>query len=80
VIQGEFTLLSREQQRTMLRVLESSPGTQKRLTGPLRGFLRYRCGEIRVVFGIDEKSKMVTIVAIGMRRNSEVYDRAVKRT
>lgn len=76
VTSREFDLLTREQQRVMLRVLEANPRQQKALTGTLRGHYRYRVSDIRVVFSVNDTPPTVTIVAIGRRRNDEVYSTA----
>lgn len=76
VMSKEFDLLTREQQRAMLRVLEANPRQQKALTGALRGHYRYRVGDLRVVFSVNDTPPTVTIVAIGRRRNNEIYSTA----
>ncbi len=43
----------------------------KKLTGLLRGRFRYRLGDWRVVYRIDEKNKQVIILVIAHR--SDVY-------
>ena len=55
--------------------LESEPRQRnniKRLTGELAGLLRYRVGDWRVVYRIDDPSSRVLVVSIAHRR--EVYD------
>lgn len=79
VMDDEASLLSREHQREMLRVLESSPRTCKPLQGLLRGHYRWRCSDVRVVFRVDEPSATVTVIAIGKRRDAEVYATAQRR-
>lgn len=79
VLENEHALLNRAQQREMLRVLEDSPRAQKPLTGVLQGYYRYRCSDIRVVFTVDDPTSTVTIIAIGRRRDSEIYNLATKR-
>lgn len=44
----------------------------RRLTGNLRGRLRYRIGDWRVVYRVDEKTRQVTVLVIAHR--SGVYD------
>jgi mRNA interferase RelE/StbE len=43
----------------------------KRLRGPLAGYLRYRLGDWRVVYQVDEKQKRITVLVIAHR--SRVY-------
>ena len=44
----------------------------KRLTGDFSGLLRYRVGDWRVVYRIDEQSDTVYVLLIAHRR--EIYD------
>ncbi|MBU4273553.1 MAG: type II toxin-antitoxin system RelE/ParE family toxin [Planctomycetes bacterium] len=44
----------------------------KRLTGTLRGRFRYRVGDWRVVYRVDDKVRRITILVIAHR--SGVYD------
>lgn len=79
VMNKEFAILNRGEQRRMLERLETAPETQKPLTGPLVGYRRYRCDDKRVVFKIDDASSTVVVIAVGYRRNSEVYGIAASR-
>jgi len=36
----------------------------KRLRGPLAGYFRYRVGDWRVIYGVDEEKRIVTILLI----------------
>ncbi len=51
----------------------------KRLSGQLAGCRRIRTGSTRIVYRINAQIIEVLIVAIGMRRNDEVYATAEKR-
>lgn len=51
------------------------PGAEP-LRGNLRGFLRIREGDWRVIYRVDSGARMVTVVEVGDRRR--VYD-SVKR-
>lgn len=44
----------------------------KRLKGTLAGYLRYRVGDWRVVYQVDEPAKRITILLIAHR--SRVYE------
>jgi mRNA interferase RelE/StbE len=44
----------------------------KRLAGPLKGLLRYRVGDWRVIYSIDDARKRVSVLSIAHRR--EVYE------
>jgi len=44
----------------------------KRLTGEFDGYRRYRVGDWRVIFSVDDVKKRVLVLAVGHRR--EVYE------
>ena len=44
----------------------------KRLTGEWAGYLRYRVGDWRVIYRIDDSTNRVNVVVIGHRR--EIYE------
>jgi mRNA interferase RelE/StbE len=44
----------------------------RRLRGPLGGLFRYRLGDVRVIYSINELSRTVNVVEIGNRR--DVYE------
>jgi mRNA interferase RelE/StbE len=46
----------------------------KRLSGDLAGRLRYRVGDWRVIYRIDDRARRVQVLLIAHR--SEVYERA----
>ena len=55
--------------------LEHDPrrhGNIKRLSGKLAGLLRYRVGDWRVIYRIDDESSRVFVLSIAHRR--EVYE------
>jgi mRNA interferase RelE/StbE len=57
------------------RRLEADPrrgNNVKRLTGEFSGYWRYRVGDWRVVYRIDDAERRVNVVAIAHRR--EVYE------
>ena len=41
----------------------------KRLSGPLAGYWQFRVGDRRVVYEIDDATKIVTVVTISHRRD-----------
>ncbi len=52
--------------------LVKSPGKLgKQLKGEYAGFFKYRIGDWRVIYHLDEESKTITITKIGHRK--EVY-------
>lgn len=57
------------------RQLEQEPRRHnniKRLTGKLKDLLRYRIGDWRVIYGIDDDQQRVLVLTIAHRR--EVYE------
>jgi len=64
-----------------VEVLKVSPWTHKnikRLSGPLTGYLRFRVGEYRVVYGIEETRKEVIVLLIAKRE--DVYRRMKRKS
>lgn len=51
----------------------------KPLHGALAGYRRLRTGQTRIVYRVDKGKIEILIIAVGMRRNDEVYERAGKR-
>jgi mRNA interferase RelE/StbE len=49
------------------------------LSGNLGNFRKLRVGDYRVVYQVREKTVMVYVLAIGPRRDKEVYRAALKR-
>jgi mRNA interferase RelE/StbE len=42
----------------------------KRLKGPLQGYFRYRVGDWRVVYEVDEEKRVVTVLLIVHRSSA----------
>lgn len=77
-----FTLKAKEKiKKKCLELLSFDP---EKVGDPLRrelsAYRRLRVlGDYRVVFRVDRKLRVVFILAIGIRRNEEVYKEAIKR-
>ena len=77
--------LGRYQARAVLKTIETRirdgepEKTGKPLTGELAGCRRIRTGEVRIVYRIHAEIVEVLIVAVGKRRDDEVYRTACKR-
>lgn len=52
----------------------------KPLSGDLAGFRRIRTGHLRIVYRVDGVKIQVFVIAVGKRRDDEVYELAVSRT
>ena len=49
------------------------------LSGTLANFRKLRVGDYRVVYQVREKKVVVYVLAVGPRRDKEIYRAAVKR-
>ncbi|MBV4493949.1 type II toxin-antitoxin system RelE/ParE family toxin [Pseudomonas sp. SWRI12] len=62
------------------RIMNGEPDkTGKPLRASLAGCRRIRTGDTRIVYRVDGKVIQVLIVAVGARRDKEVYDAAERR-
>lgn len=62
------------------RIRDGEPEkTGKPLSGELAGCRRIRTGDVRIVYCVHAEVIEVLIVAVGPRRNDEVYKTALKR-
>lgn len=48
----------------------------KPLSGDLSGYRRLRTGQTRIVYRVDGKKIEVLVIAVGLRRDDEVYEKA----
>jgi len=77
--------LGRYQARAVLKTIETRirDGEPERtgnpLSGELAGCRRVRTGDVRIVYCVNAEVIEVLIVAVGPRRNDEVYKTALKR-
>jgi mRNA interferase RelE/StbE len=77
--------LGRYQARAVLKAIETRirdgepEKIGKPLSGELAGCRRIRTGDTRIVYRVHAEIIEVLIVAIGPRRNDEVYKTALKR-
>ena len=77
--------LGRYQARAVLKAIETRirdgepEKTGKPLSGELAGCRRIRTGDARIVYCVHAEVIEVLIVAVGPRRNDEVYKTALKR-
>ncbi len=51
----------------------------KSLHGALAGYRRLRTGATRIVYRVEKRKIEILIIAVGMRRDDEVYEKANKR-
>ena len=82
----DLTLLGSAEARRALAVIEERilNGEPDKAGKPLRGILvgcrRIRTGNIRIAYRVDGKRVEVLIIAVGARRDDEVYQAAESRT
>lgn len=62
------------------RIINGEPDKSgKPLRASLAGCRRIRAGDTRIVYRVDGRAIQVLIVAVGARRDEEVYDAAQRR-
>lgn len=62
------------------RIINGEPDKSgKLLAGNLAGYRRIRTGDMRIIYRVIEDKIEIFIIAIGKRRDEEVYDLAVRR-
>lgn len=84
-VAGDLDGLGKYQARAVLKTIEARirdgepEKTGKPLAGELAGCRRIRTGDVRIVYRVYVDVVEVLIVAVGPRRNDEVYRTARKR-
>lgn len=84
-VADDLDALGRSRARAVLRTIETRirdgepDRTGKPLSGELAGCRRIRTGDVRIVYRVDAGIVEVLIVAVGPRRNDEVYRTARRR-
>lgn len=84
-VEKDLLSLGRTEARAILKVIEKRIAhgepdkLGKSLRGELAGCRRIRTGQTRIVYRLDGHRVEVLIIAIGMRRDNEIYDTATSR-
>lgn len=84
-VQNDLRVVGRVEARNILAVIESRivngepDKAGKPLHGTLAGYRRMRTGNTRIVYRVDKGKIEILIIAVGMRRDDEVYEKAGKR-
>jgi mRNA interferase RelE/StbE len=84
-VQNDLRVLGRVEARNLLAVIESRivhgepDKAGKPLHGQLAGCRRLRTGDTRIVYRVEKQTIEILIIAVGMRRDDEVYQKANKR-
>jgi mRNA interferase RelE/StbE len=83
--QNDLRELGRVEARRLMgviagRIVNGEPDKSgKPLHGALAGYRRMRTGATRIVYRVDKGKIEILIIAVGMRRDDEVYEKAGKR-
>ena len=84
-VKDDLKMLGNPEARRILkaiksRIEEGEPDKSgKALRGALSGCRRVRVGNTRIIYQVDKGQVRVLVIAVGMRRDSEVYAMAEKR-
>lgn len=84
-VEKDLLRLGRTEARAILkvieeRIVEGEPDKLgKPLAGQLSGCRRIRTGQTRIVYRVDGDRIEVLIIAVGMRRDNQIYDAASSR-
>lgn len=84
-VEKDLLRLGRTEARAILkvieeRIVEGEPDKLgKLLAGQLSGCRRIRTGQTRIVYRVDGDRIEVLIIAVGMRRDNQIYDAASSR-
>lgn len=81
----DFRRLGRVEAQNILKVIDQRlvqgepEKVGKPLHGALSGYRRLRTGDTRIVYRVEKRKIEILILAVGMRRDDEVYEKADKR-
>jgi mRNA interferase RelE/StbE len=84
-VKRDLINLGRVEAAAILRVIEERivngepDKIGKKLTGQLAGCRRIRTGQTRIVYRVNGERIEVLIIAVGIRRDHEIYDAATGR-
>jgi mRNA interferase RelE/StbE len=84
-VQHDFRKLGRVEARNIQNVIDERlivgepDKIGKPLHGALAGYRRLRTGATRIVYRVDKGKIEILVIAVGMRRDEEVYEKANKR-
>jgi mRNA interferase RelE/StbE len=84
-VKDDFRRLGRTEAKAIQRVIDERLArgepdkAGKPLSGDLSGYRRLRTGQTRIVYRVDSRRIEVLVIAVGQRRDDEVYERAGRR-
>ncbi|MDO8446466.1 MAG: type II toxin-antitoxin system RelE/ParE family toxin [Deltaproteobacteria bacterium] len=84
VFAEDFKSIAKNDQQRIIRTIRKKLTTEperygKPLRGDLKGFWKLKVDNFRVVYSINKGEIEVYAIAVGFRRDEEVYKDAVKR-
>lgn len=85
-VKDDFRHLGRVEARNIQNVIDERlvrgepDKVGKPLHGALAGYRRLRAGATRIVYRVEKRKIEILIIAVGMRRDDEVYEKANRRT
>lgn len=84
-VKDDFRRLGRTEARAIQKVIDQRLAggepekSGKPLSGDLSGYRRLRTGQTRIVYKVDGKRIEVLVIAVGQRRDDEVYEKVQRR-
>jgi mRNA interferase RelE/StbE len=81
-VKDDFRRLGRTEAKAIQKVIDERLArgepdkVGKPLSGDLSGYRRLRTGQTRIVYRVDGKRIEVLVIAVGFRRDDEVYEKA----
>ena len=84
-VKNDFARLGNRESTNIMRVIDKRIASGepdklgKPLSGALKGYRRIRTGQTRIVYRVYAAKIEILIVAVGMRRDDEIYDSATSR-
>jgi mRNA interferase RelE/StbE len=84
-VEQDLRRLGQAEARAILKVIEDRiiqgepDKLGKPLSGQLAGCRRMRTGQTRIVYKVDQNKIEIFVIAVGLRRDDEIYDAAAGR-
>ncbi len=84
VLTEDFNRITKADQQKIIRAIRKKLTTEPEKFGsplrvPLKGYWKLKVGAYRVVYEIQKDKIVVYVIAVGFRRNEEVYREVLKR-
>ena len=84
VLTEDFKRITQVDRQRIIKAVRKKLSTEPEkfgspLKGPLKGFWKLRVGEYRVVYEIHKGEVLVYVIAVGFRRDEEVYREVLKK-